>query len=92
MKERPDVIVLTEEETGEEIRVNVVEQTTFGGDDYLLVTEDALEGDEAYILKCVGDDEDDVIYEFVDDDALLEALGDIFEAILAESDDDDEEE
>jgi len=89
MKERPDVIILTEEETGEELKVKVVEQTTFGGSDYLLVTEDSLEGDEAYILKYIGGDGDDAIYEFVDDDDLLESLGEIFEAILAESDDEE---
>ncbi len=91
MKERPDVIVLTEEETGEEIKVKVVEQTTFQGADYLLVTDDDLEGDEAYILKYVEGDGDDAIYEFVDDDDLLESLGEIFEAILADDGEDEEE-
>ena len=79
MRERPDVIVLTEEETGEELKVKVVEQTTFGGAEYLLVTEDTL-----------GGDGDDAIYEFVDDDDLLESLGEIFEALLAETDEEDE--
>lgn len=91
MKERPDVIVLTEEETGKEIKVKVVEQTTFQGADYLLVTDDDLEGDEAYILKYVEGDGDDAIYEFVDDDDLLESLGEIFEAILADDGEDEEE-
>ena len=91
MKERPDVIILTEEETGEELKVKVVEQTTFGGDEYLLVTEDSLEGDEAYIMKYVEGDGDDAIYEFVDDDNLLDSLGEIFEALLADSDEDEDE-
>ncbi len=90
MRERPDVIVLTEEETGEELKVKVVEQTTFGGAEYLLVTEDTLGEDEAYIMKYMGGDGDDAIYEFVDDDDLLDSLGEIFEALLAETDEEDD--
>ena len=92
MKERPDVIILTEEETGEELKLTVVEQTTFGGKEYLLVTEDELGEDEAYVLEYIRGEGDDAIYEFVDDDDLLESLAEIFETILADTEEDDDEE
>lgn len=61
----------------------VLEQTTISGINYILVT-DKEEGDsEALILKDISDREDDeAIYEIVDDDEELKAVADIFESLL----------
>lgn len=61
----------------------VLEQTTIGGNDYYLVTEEE-EGDgEALIMKDISAKEDqDAIFEIVDDDDELEAVAKVFESIL----------
>ena len=64
---------------GEEVDFYVLEQTRIAGRDYLLVT-DAEDGDgDAYILEDISrDGEHDALYEFVEDDAQLEALSKVF--------------
>lgn len=69
---------------GEEaIEFYVLEQTTLGGINYLLVT-DAEEGDaEAYILKDISKAEDtESIYEMVTEDAEMDAVASVFENLL----------
>ena len=62
----------------------VLEQTTIGGVNYILVTdaEDEDDGD-AYILKAVsGADENEQVYCIVDDDDELAAVAGVFENML----------
>ena len=68
---------------GEPVDFFVLEQTTVGGIDYILVT-DSEEGDgEALILKDLSAKEDsDALYEIVSDDTELAAMADIFESLL----------
>ena len=68
---------------GEEVDFYVLEQTRIAGRDYLLVT-DAEDGDgDAYILEDISrDGEHDALYEFVEDDAQLEALSKVFTQML----------
>lgn len=74
---------------GQEILFSVIEQTKVNGEHYLLVT-DANEDDEeadAYILKDVANEEDtDSIYEMVEDENELEAVGKIFNELLDDFD------
>lgn len=65
----------------------VLETTKLGGVDYILVT-DAPEGDgEAYIMKDLSDPGDDeALYEIVDDEEELKAVGKVFENILEDVD------
>lgn len=67
----------------------VLEQTTIGGVNYILVT-DATEEDEegeAYILKDVTDsDAEERVYSMVEDDEELEAVSGVFENILEDID------
>ncbi|MCM1183248.1 MAG: DUF1292 domain-containing protein [Roseburia sp.] len=66
----------------------VLEQTTIGGVNYILVT-DAEEGEdgEAYILKAQpGTDEAEQLYEMVEEDAELEAVSGVFENMLDDID------
>ncbi len=73
---------------GEEtIDFYILETTRLGGVDYILVT-DAPEGDgEAMIMKDLSDPDDaEALYEFVEDDDELKAVGKVFENILEDVD------
>ena len=65
----------------------VLEQTRIGGCNYILVT-DCEEGDgEALILKDLSaDGEAESVYEIVEDDAELEAVGGVFQNMLDDVD------
>jgi len=67
----------------EKIEFYILETTRLGGVDYILVTEEP-EGDgDAYILKdlSTGDD-DEALYQMVDNDEELQAVAQVFEQIL----------
>ena len=72
---------------GDSIDFYVIEKTTLGGVDYMLVTESE-EGDaDAYVLKDVSAGEDtEGIYEIVDDDDELQAVGQVFRSLLDDID------
>ena len=73
---------------GEEpVAFYVLEQTRIGGFNYILVT-DCEEGDgEALILKDMSaDGEAESVYEIVEDDAELEAVGGVFQNMLDDVD------
>ena len=61
---------------GEEIPFYIIEQTTLAGKDFLLVTDSDTQENEAqvYIMQEISDQDDQTIYEFVEDEAQLEAL------------------
>lgn len=75
---------------GEKVDFYVVEQTKLNGVDYLLVTEDADEDNEeadAYILKDVsGPEDEDAVYDMVEDDKELDAIATIFDELLDDTD------
>ena len=74
-------------ETNEELEFYVLEETKLSGEHYLLVTEQE-EGDtDAYILKELhGEDDEESVYEFVEDESVLDALSDIFAEMLSDVD------
>ena len=65
----------------------ILETTRLGGTDYILVTEEP-EGDgQAYIMKDLSDQSDEeALYEMVEDDDELKAVGKVFESILEDVD------
>ncbi len=78
-------IILTPQ--GEEpIELYVLEQTRLGGVNYLLTTDEESGDGEAYILKETARTEDEISYEFVEDDAQLAAVGEVFSSLLEEDD------
>ncbi len=84
MSNRPDVIVFTTED-GEEVTFQVIDQTRLGGSDYLLVSTDSEEEEdaEALILKDISKDTDEeAIYDIVEDDHELELVAGIFKELL----------
>lgn len=75
-------------EEGEEVVFCVVEQTMLNGINYLLVTEDVSDEEEvdAYILKDISkSDEDEAIYEMVEDEKELEVIANIFDELLEDT-------
>ena len=74
-------------EEGKTAEFFVLEETTVGGIDYFLVTEEE-EGDgDAMILKDLSKkDEEEAVFEFVEDDAELKAVGEIFAKLLENTD------
>ena len=79
-------VIFTDPETNEEIEFFVIEQTQINGTKYLLVAEDDAEDSPAYILEEIEDDDNDIVYSFVEDDESLESLGKIFAELLDDAD------
>ena len=75
------------DDEGNKVEMFVVEETRINNVNYILVT-DNVEDDEAtaYILKDVSNDEDEAIYEMVDEDSEIEYIGKIFSELLDEVD------
>lgn len=72
---------------GDSIEFFVVEKTTLGGVDYMLVTESETEDADAYVLKDLSTKgESEGIYEIVDDEDELQAVGQVFQALLDDID------
>ncbi|MCI5613181.1 MAG: DUF1292 domain-containing protein [Agathobacter sp.] len=65
----------------------VVEQTKLNGETYLLVTEDESEEAEAFILREVRSENDEITYEMVEDELEITALGKVFAELLDEDTD-----
>lgn len=75
-------------DSGESVDFFVLEETRINAVNYLLVT-DAPEGEdgECYILKDVsGQQEEEAVYEFVEDDDEMDAVFSVFEQLLEDAD------
>lgn len=77
------------DEDGNEVEIYVVEETRINNVNYLLVTED--EGDEeeaeAYILKDISKEEDEeAVYEMVVEDSEIDYIGKVFSELLEDID------
>lgn len=79
-----ETIKLTAPDTGEAIELYVLEQTCINGMNYILATEEAEDDGEAYILKEVNAENEDVIYEFVDDEIEFDAIARVFVEMMDE--------
>lgn len=77
-----ETIILNAPGTDEKIELYVLEQTCINGMNYLLVTEEEEADSDAYILKEVQAEENDVVYEFVENDVELDAISKVFEEML----------
>ncbi len=83
-----DKIIFTDPDTDEEIQFFVLEQTCIAGVTYLLVAEESENEEEAfaYILREIKTDEDDVLYEVVEDDEEIRAIAKVFEELMEDVD------
>ncbi len=76
-------ITFTLEDTKEEVEFFVLEETRLNGRDYILVTDSERGDGEALILKDLSLDEDnDAVYEIVEDDQELQGVLGVFEQLL----------
>ena len=71
-----------ETEDGEKVPFYIVEETMINGKNYLLVTDSEEDEAEAYILREVTDEENQTVYEMVEEDTELEAVSKIFSELL----------
>lgn len=75
-------IIFTDQETGETTEFFCLEQTQINSTNYLLVTEDE-EGDaDAYILKETASGENESMYDMVEDEKELLAIGKVFAELM----------
>lgn len=78
-------ILFIDPETNEEIEFAVEEETQLNGIRYLLVSEGQEDGDcDAYILKEVNTEEEEMLYEMVEDDVEFSALAKVFSELMGE--------
>lgn len=75
--------IVFEPEEGNPVEFYVLEQTKLGGISYILVTEEEQGDGDAWILKDMSSPEDEeAVYEMVEDETELDAVGAVFESIL----------
>ncbi|MCC8142311.1 MAG: DUF1292 domain-containing protein [Lachnospiraceae bacterium] len=79
-------LIFTDPDTDEEIQFYVLEQTCIAGITYLLVAEEEEEDSFAYILREIRTDEEDIIYEVVEDDEEIRAIAKVFEELIEDID------
>ena len=79
-------VVFTDPDKKENIDFYVLEETQINGNKYLFVTEEEDGDSDAYILKEIADENDDIVYEMVEDDKELAALGKIFAELIDDAD------
>ena len=77
-----------EPDTQEVVEFVVEDETQLNGVKYLLVSEDAEDGTlDAYILKEVVNENEEVLYEVVEDDVEFMALAKVFTELVDEDTD-----
>lgn len=88
MTERPERIVFTND-VGEEVEFYVLEQTMINGKNYLLVADSSNEEEEANALilrEKITTDNEENIYDVVEDEEELQSLSKIFVELLDDID------
>ncbi|MBQ3029861.1 MAG: DUF1292 domain-containing protein [Agathobacter sp.] len=81
-------VIFTDPETQETVEFAVEEETQLNGVKYLLVSEDAEDGTlDAYILKEIVTENDEVLYEVVEDEVEFTALAKVFAELTDEETD-----
>ena len=78
-------------DSGEEEIFYVQAVTVLGGVNYILVTETEDLAGDAYILKQSEETEEEITFDMVDDEDELDALADVFEELIAEEEEEEDE-
>lgn len=81
-----ETVIFTDPDTGEDIELYVLEETKVNGSKYLFVADEADGDSDAYILKEVADENEEVVYEMVEDTEELAALGKVFAELIEDAD------
>jgi hypothetical protein len=78
-------VIFVDPQTNEQVEFAVEEETQLNGAKYLLVSDGAEEGDsDAYILKEIHTEDEEVLYEMVEDDVEFAALAKVFSELTDE--------
>ncbi len=78
-------ITFIDSETNEEVEFFVEEETQLNGEKYVLVSDGDDEGDsEAYILKEIRTEDDEILYQMVEDEVEFLALAKVFSELTDE--------
>lgn len=86
MNENRDDLLVFQTEDGESVELLILEETSVNGNHYILVTDAQEQEEEAYIFRDVSPaDAQEAVYEPVEDEAELEALGKIFTELLEDT-------
>ena len=81
-------VIFTDPDTQEQVEFLVEDETQVNGVKYLLVSEDAEDGTlDAYILKEVINENDEVLYQVVEDEVEFMALAKVFTELVDEETD-----
>lgn len=81
-----ETVKFHDEELNEDLEFYVLEQTQINGNTFLLVTEEEEGDSDAFILKQVNGQDDELVYEIVEDDNVLDGLAKIFAELLEDVD------
>jgi hypothetical protein len=86
-QETDDSTIVITDDNDEEIELHILEETRIGGMNYILVTDAADDEDgDCYILKDVSEkDEDEAVYEFVENEDELDYMFKIFTELMEDS-------
>jgi len=78
-----DKIVMVMED-GSEVEFTILDSTVFGGNNYILVTDAPDDEDgECYVMKEVSsEDDEEAVFESVEDDAEADAVFSLFKQML----------
>ena len=80
-------MITLETEEGENVDFYVLEETKINGMSYLLVTDTEDEDGECYILKDRSKaEEEEAVYEFVEDDSEIDYMFKIFTELMEDMD------
>lgn len=80
-------VIFQSPQGGETLEFYVVEQTTIGGVNYLLVTEEEQGDCDAFILKEVSEDhQTEMTYEVIESEEELESISRVFAELLEDVD------
>ena len=83
-----ETVRFTDPDTQEIVEFVVEDETQLNGVKYLLVSEDAEDGTlDAYILKEIINENDEVLYEVVEDEVEFMALARVFTELVDEDTD-----
>lgn len=75
--------IVFEPEEGSPVEFYVLEETKLGGITYILVTGEEQGDGDAWILKDISSpEEEEAVYEMVEDDVELDAVGAVFESMM----------
>ncbi len=77
MQEEANIIVLTDDE-GNDVEFEFLDTVEYDGDEYIILMENVEDNDEVIVLKIESLDDENENYVGVEDEAVLDAVFNIF--------------